>query len=160
MSYNDGIEHPSKNKNHSRRNGVNTMKDFSTPCITTCDYANDIVVAVRISYEDEPNYTPIRNLVGFSKDGARLSVDLLNQIAERNWISHYHEGHYYTDMENRLFIESFGGWKADAFELEDALISFDGLKWRISNDEGQEIVLDDWSKDRPFLRWVNNPIEH
>jgi len=25
MSYSDGIEHPSKNKNHSRRNGVNTQ---------------------------------------------------------------------------------------------------------------------------------------
>ena len=140
------------------------MKDFSTPCITTCDYTNDIVVAVRISYEDEPNYNPTRNLVGFSKDSvtrdevkSRLSIDLLNQIAERNWIAHYHEEHYYTDMENRLFIESFAGWKADAFELEDALISFDGLKWRISNDEGQEIILDDWSKDRPFLRWVSNP---
>ena len=136
------------------------MKDFSTPCITPCYYTDDIVVAVEIT---EDNFTFIRNLVGFSKDDvtrdevkARLSIDLLNQIAERNWVSHYHEGHYYTDMENRLFIESFAGWKAYAFELEDALISFDGLNWRISNDEGQEIVLDDWSKDRPFLRWVSN----
>ncbi len=36
MSYSDGIEHPSKNKNHSRRNGVNTQMgiiDQITKCI-------------------------------------------------------------------------------------------------------------------------------
>ena len=105
-----------------------------------------------------------------------LSIDLLNQIAFTNWENHYDEesDHYFTDMDNRLGIESSSGWKADSFELEDAEISFSArkrpsfyrqgkvdnfysLKWRISNAQGQEIVLDDWSKDRPFLRWVSNP---
>ena len=34
MSYSDGIEHPSKNNNHSRRNGVNTQMRELTDSIT------------------------------------------------------------------------------------------------------------------------------
>ena len=90
-----------------------------------------------------------------------LSIDLLNAIADANWLNHYYEEHdtYITDMESRLGIESFAGWKADSFELENAKISFDGLKWRLSNEEGQEIILDDWSKDKPFFRWIRNPLQ-
>tara|TARA_R110000765_G_scaffold183304_1_gene289216 strand:- start:136 stop:570 length:435 start_codon:yes stop_codon:yes gene_type:complete len=138
---------------------MNEIKPYLTPCYDT----NDVVVAVEIT---NSNHTWTRKLVGFSKDvdtrralKENLSIDLLNQIAFTNWENHYDEenDHYFTDMDNRLGIESFSGWKADSFELEDAEISFDGLKWRLSNDEGQVIVLDDWSKDRPFLRWVSNP---
>lgn len=142
------------------------MKNMIQPCITPCHYTNDVVVAVEIT---NGNHTWTRNLVGFSDDRvtrkalkSSLSIDLLNTIAEANWLNHYDEedDHYMTDMESRLGIESFGKWKSNSFELDEAEISFDGLNWRLSNDEGQEIVLDDWSKDRPFLRWVDNPIEY
>jgi|TARA_R100000084_G_scaffold100864_1_gene55630 hypothetical protein len=141
------------------------MENRITPFLTPSSYDDGIMVAVRI-VEDDCTWN--RELVGFSQDEVtkkevkfNLSIDLLNAIADANWLNHYYEEHdtYITDMESRLGIESFAGWKADSFELENAKISFDGLKWRLSNEEGQEIILDDWSKDKPFFRWIRNPLQ-
>ena len=127
----------------------------------------DVVVSVEITNAD---YTWQRKLVGFSTDmetrtalKSNLNVDLLREIAKTNWENHYDEetDHYMTDMENRLFIEEpkwkQKGWQSASFELEDAQIEFVLGRWFINNKHLQQlIVLDTWTKDRPFLRWVYN----
>jgi len=125
------------------------------------------VVSVEITNGD---YTWQRKLVGFRTDMEtsmalknKLNVDLLREIARTNWENHYDEetDHYMTDMESRLFIEKSEwkelGWQSTSFELEDAEIEFVLGKWFINNrDLKQLIVLDTWTKDRPFLKWVYN----
>jgi len=121
------------------------------------------VVSVEITNGD---YTWQRKLVGFRTDMEtstalknKLNVDLLKEIARTNWENHYDEetDHYMTDMENRLGIEQFERWQSGSFELEDAEIEFTLGRWFINNRElKQLIVLDTWTKDRPFLRWVYN----
>jgi len=121
------------------------------------------VVSVEITNGDHTWY---RKLVGFSTDMEtstalknNLNTDLLREIARANWENHYDEetDHYMTDMESRLFIEQFEKWQSSSFELEDAKIEFVLGRWFINNrDLKQLIVLDTWTKDRPFLRWVYN----
>lgn len=124
---------------------------------------NHPVVSVEITNGD---HTWQRKLVGFSTDMEtskalknNLNIDLLKEIARTNWENHYDEesDHYMTDMENRLFIEQFERWESASFELEDAKIEFVLGRWFINNKHlKQLIVLDTWTKDRPFLRWVYN----
>lgn len=124
---------------------------------------NHPVVSVEITNGD---CTWQRKLVGFSTDMEtskalknNLNIDLLKEIARTNWENHYDEesDHYMTDMENRLFIEQFERWESASFELEDAKIEFVLGRWFINNKHlKQLIVLDTWTKDRPFLRWVYN----
>lgn len=121
------------------------------------------VVSVEITNGD---YTWQRKLVGFRTDMEtstalknKLNVDLLREIARTNWQNHYDEetDHYMTDMDNRLGIDRFERWQSGSFELEDAEIEFTLGRWFINNrDLKQLIVLDTWTKDRPFLRWVYN----
>jgi hypothetical protein len=171
MSYNDGIEHPSKNNNHSRRNGVNTkmneidrmkkqkpfiLMDEEYPCkislrFKVCEGFDRVLT----TFADEKRTKErLKKDVFFGDDGryhikeGTALYKLASILLENHLDSHDDEGNYVNDMETKINIRKSLAWgiKADEFYLDDSITFIDShlppfLVWSVINEQGQQIVF-------------------